>query len=112
MCDDITPRDVRTEDQRLSPEEEEAIVVGAVGSAAPWFLTGLIRDARSQSWLHQCLNECVLRPCERRLVSADSSPLSVKGEIELTNVFPGLSCHMLLVVANIGSDGLMGTEAL
>ena len=40
MCDDYMPRDVRTEDQRLSPEEEEAIVVGAVGSAAPWFLTG------------------------------------------------------------------------
>ena len=53
-----------------------------------------------------------LHPCERRLVSADSSPLSVKGEIELTIVFPGLSCDMLLVVVNIGSDGLLGTEAL
>ena len=41
-----------------------------------------------------------------------SSPLSVKGEIELTIVFLGLSCDMLLVVANIGSDGLLGTEAL
>ena len=40
MCDDNTPLDVRTEDQQLSPEEEETIVVGAVGSAAPWFLTG------------------------------------------------------------------------
>ena len=26
--------------------------------------------------------------------------------------FPGLSCDMILVVANIGSDGLLGTEAL
>ena len=34
------------------------------------------------------------------------------GEIELTIVFPGLSCDMLLVVANIGSDGLLGMEAL
>ena len=65
---------------------------------------------------HMCTSEpqvrARLRPCGRRLVSADSSPLSVKGEIELTIVFPGLSCDMLLVVANIDSDGLLGTEAL
>ena len=30
----------------------------------------------------------------------------------VTVVFPGLSCDMLLVVASIGSDGLLGTEAL
>ena len=53
-----------------------------------------------------------LRPCRRRLVSADSSPLTVKGELELNVVFPGLSCDMLFVVASIGSDGLLGTEAL
>ena len=53
-----------------------------------------------------------LRPCGRRLVSADSSPLTVKGELELTVVFPGLSCNMLFVVASIGSDGLLGTETL
>ena len=53
-----------------------------------------------------------LRPCGRRLVSADSSPLTVKGELEMIIVFPGLSCDMLLVVASIGSDGLLGTEAL
>ena len=41
-----------------------------------------------------------LRPCGRRLVSADSSPLTVKGEL-------GLSCDMLFVVASIGSDGLL-----
>ena len=40
-----------------------------------------------------------LRPCRRRLVSADSSPLTVKGELKMTIVFPGLSCDMLLVVA-------------
>ena len=27
-------------------------------------------------------------------------------------VFPGLQCNMCCVVANIGSDGLLGTEAL
>ena len=53
-----------------------------------------------------------LRPCGRRLVSADSSPLTVRGELEMTVVFPGLGCEMLLVVASIGSDGLLGTEAL
>ena len=30
----------------------------------------------------------------------------------MTVVFPGLSCDMILVVAGIGSDGLLGTEAL
>ena len=39
-------------------------------------------------------------------------PLTVKGELELNIVFPGLSCDMLFVVAPIGSDGLLGTEAL
>ena len=53
-----------------------------------------------------------LRPCRRRLVSADSSPLVVQGELESSVVFPGLCCDMLFVVANIGSDGLLGTEAL
>ena len=53
-----------------------------------------------------------LQPCRRRLVSADSSPLMVQGQLELDIVFPGLGCTMLFVVANIGSDGLLGTEAL
>ena len=53
-----------------------------------------------------------LRPCRRRLVSADSSPLIVQGQLELAIVFPGLCCDMLFVVANIGSDGLLGTEAI
>ena len=53
-----------------------------------------------------------LRPCRRRLVLADSSPLTVMGELELNVVFPGLNCDMLFVVASIGSDGLLGTGAL
>ena len=32
-----------------------------------------------------------LHPCGRRLVSADSSPLTLKGALELNVVFPGLS---------------------
>ena len=46
------------------------------------------------------------------MVSADSSPLIVQGLPELAIVFPGLCCDMLFVVPNIGSDGLLGTEAL
>ena len=30
----------------------------------------------------------------------------------MTVIFPGLSCDMLLEVASIGSDGLLGMEAL
>ena len=40
------------------------------------------------------------------------SPLTVQGQLELDIVFLGLCCKMLFVVANIGSDGLLGTEAL
>ena len=41
LCDDSMLQDIWKEDKRPSPEDGEAIVVGAVGSAAPWFLTGL-----------------------------------------------------------------------
>ena len=111
-----------------SPEEGEAIVVGAVGSAAPWFLTGWAEDEfmidniskptilATSVFKRMCAADPQVRsrlcPCGRRLVSADSSPLTVKGELELTVVFLGLSCDMLFVVASIGSDGLLGTEAL
>ena len=53
-----------------------------------------------------------IRPCTRWIVSADSSPLTVIGKIDLDVVFPGLKCSMCCVVASIGSDGLLGTEAL
>ena len=53
-----------------------------------------------------------LVPCAQRLVSADSSPLTVMGRINLNIVFPGLRCDMWWVVASIGTDGLLGTEAL
>ena len=53
-----------------------------------------------------------LVPCAQRLVSADSSPLTVMGRINLNVVFPGLRCDMWCVVAGICTDGLLGTEAL
>ena len=105
--------------------------MGAIGSAAPWFLTGWAHDVEIEFMIdtgcqvtilsmtvfqHMCtVNPAVrfaLRPCCRRLVSADSSPLIVQGQLELDIVFPGLCCKMLFVVANIGSDDLLGTEAL
>ena len=54
----------------------------------------------------------MLRPCCHWLVSADRTPLIVQGQLELAIVFSGLCCDMLFVVINIGSDGLLGTEAL
>ena len=36
----------------------------------------------------------------------------VMGRINLNIVFPGLRCDMWRVVAGIGTDGLLGTEAL
>ena len=130
MCEEITLRDIRREDKRPSPDDGEAIVVGAVGSAALWFLTGWAEEVEIEIMIdtgcqvtilatsvfkRMCVADpqvrSRLRPCGRRLVSADSSPLTVKGALELTIVFPGLSCDMF-VVASIGSDGRLGTEAL
>ena len=112
------------------PESGEAIIVGAIGSAAPWFLTGWAHDVEIEFMIdtgcqvtilsitvfqHMCtVNPEVcsaLQTCRRQLVSADSSPLTVQGQLELDIVFPGLCCKMLFMVANIGSDGLLGTEA-
>ena len=118
-------------DVQEQPEEGEAIVVGAVGSAAPWFLTGWTNNIEVEFMIDTGCQVTILatsvvermcaadpqvrsriRPCARRLVSADSSPLTVIGELELDVVFPGLKCIMCCVVASIGSDGLLGTEAL
>ena len=119
------------EDTGTRPESGEAIVVGAIGSAAPWFLTGWAHEVEIEFSIdtgcqvtilsttvfeHMCIVDPTvrseLRPCRRRLVSADSSPLIVQGQLELAIVFPGLCCDMLFVVANICSDGLLGMEAL
>ena len=42
-------------------------------------------------------------------MSADSSPLMVEGELDMTIVFSGLQCDMVLVVASISYEGLLGT---
>ena len=112
-------------------EDGDAIMVGVMGSAAPWFLTGWANDVEVEFMIDTGCQVTILatsvfekmckvypqvkyriRPCTRRLVSADSSPLTVVGRIDLDVVFPGLQCNMCCVVASIGSDGLLGTEAL
>ena len=111
--------------------EGDAIMVGVVGSAAPWFLTGWTNDVEVEFMIDTGCQVTILAtsvfkrmceihpqlrtelvPCAQRLVSADSSPLMVLGRINLNVVFPGLRCDMCCVVASIGSDGLLGTEAL
>ena len=111
--------------------EGDAIMVGAVGSAASWFLTGWTNDVEVEFMIDTGCQVTILAtsglkrmcevhpqlkaelvPCTQSLVSADSSPLLVLGRINLNVVFPGLRCDMCCVVASIGSDGLLGTEAL
>ena len=112
-------------------EDGDAIMVGVVGSAAPWFLTGWTNDVEVEFMIDTGCQVtilatsvfekmCKIHPqvksglilCTRRLVSADSSPLTVMGRINLNVAFPGLQCDMCCVVASIGSDGLLGMEAL
>ena len=120
---------VSHEGQQLPENDGEAIVVWAVGSAASWFLTGWAEGMEVEFMIDMGCQVtilatsvfdrmCVSNPrmcsslhlCGRRLVSADSSPLLVRGELDM--FFPGLSCAMVLVVASMGSEGLMGTEDL
>ena len=129
MDDPLLEDRLETAGSRL--EAGEVIVVGAIGSAAPWFLTGWTHEVDIEFMIDTGCQVTILsttvfermcaldpkvcselRPCRRRLVSADSSPLMVQGQLELSIVFPGLCCDILFVVANIGSDGLLGTEAL
>ena len=111
-----------------SSAELETIVVGDVGTGASWFLTGwaegtevefMIDTGCQVTILATSVFErmCVADPrfrlclCGRQLVSADSSPLMVCGELCMSVAFPGLQCDMTLVIASIGSEGLLATEA-
>ena len=131
--DQILKRSECSLDCSLDPESEEEneIMIGIVGSTAPWYLTGWTNDVEVEFMIDTGCQVTILatsvfdkmcdihpevklglKPCARRLVSADSSPLSVKGRVSLDIVFPGLRCDMWCVVADIGTDGLLGTEAL
>ena len=90
-------------------EDGDAIMVGVVGSAAPWFLTEWTNDVEVEFMIDTGCQVtilatsvfekmCKVHPqvksrlslCTCRLVSADSSPLTVVGRINLNVAFPGL----------------------
>ena len=93
-------------DVQEETEDGEAIIVGAVGSAAPWFLTGGTNELEVEFMIDTGCQVTNLA------TSVFSSPLTVIGKIDLDVVFPGLKCSMCCVVASIGSGVLLGTEAL
>ena len=111
---EVAPLDGRPKAAQTPREAGDAIVVGAVGLAAPWFLTGWAHEVDVEFMIDTGCQVTILamtifkrmcavgqmvhsrlRPSRRRLVSADSSPLTVKGELELNVGFPGLCCDML-----------------
>ena len=113
----VAPESQRVEDPLLEDrpgttgsrsETGEAIVVGAIGSAAPWFLTGWAHDVEIEFMIDTGCQVTILSTTvfERMCI------MDLQGQLELAIVFPRLCCDMLFVVANIGSDGLLGTEAL
>ena len=92
--DNILP-DPMKEVERSQPEDGEVIVVGAVGAAAPWCLTAWVNNMEVEFMIDTGCQVTILatsvfeqmcaadlqvrsrlRPCGRRLVSADSSPLT------------------------------------
>ena len=105
--------------------ESGAIVVISVGTGVPWFLTEWAEGTEIEFMIDtgcqvtilsmlgfELMCTARLRLCHRRLVSAYLSTLLFCGELCMAVIFPGLHCDMLLVVASIGSDGLLETEAL
>ena len=100
------PPDIRTEGHESPQDSEEAIVVGAVGLAVPWFITGCAEGVEVDFMIdtgcqvtilatsvfeRMCVSDprvrSRLRPCGRQLVSSDSSLLTVRGELDMTVFF-------------------------
>ena len=96
--DSNTPFDVGTGGQESPQDVGEVVVVGAVGSAAPWFLTGWADGVEVEFMIDTGCQVTILatsvfkrmcaadprvrsrlRLCGHQLVSADSSPLTVRG---------------------------------
>ena len=97
--------------------ELEAIVVGDVGTGAPWFLTGWAEGTEVEFMIDTGCQVTILVTSvfERmppaigidRLIPADGPR-----ELCMSVVIPGLQCDMTLVIPSIGSEGLLGPEAL
>ena len=94
-CDDSMPLDIRRTDKRPSPEEGEAIVTGWAEEVEIEFMidTGCqVTILATSVFERMCAVDPQVRSqlclCGRQLVLANSSPLTVKGELELTIVFP------------------------
>ena len=96
-------------DKDTSFVELEAIVVGAVGAGAPWFMTRWAEGTEVEFMIDTGCQVTILAmsvfermcatdpriqgrllPCCQRLVSANSSLLMVCGELCMMIVFPGL----------------------
>ena len=103
------------------PDSGEAIVVGAIGSAAPWFLTGWAHDVEIEFMIDTGCQVtilsatvfqrmCVVKPevgsalqvCRRRLVSADSSN-STPAWTDCAGLSPELCCWRLQI-GNLSVD--------
>ena len=92
--------------------------MGAVGTGAPWFLNGWAEGTEVEFmidtecscdvgiWVDACGRPSVtapVPPVRPAVVSANSSPLMVHGELCMSVAFPGLRCDMTLVIGSIGS---------
>ena len=73
MCENNMLRDIQREGKRPSPEDGEAIVVGAVGSAAPWFLTGWAEEVEIEFMIDTgCQVTILATSVFERMCAADS----------------------------------------
>ena len=119
------------EEQQLPRDNNEAIVVGAVESGAPWFLTGWAEGTEVEFMIEMGCQVTILvmsvfermcasdpriqsrlHPCGRRLISADSSSLMVRGELDMTVVFSqtklqyGVSGGQHWIRRTVGNGGI------
>ena len=107
--DGRTDSNTQPEGLDLLQDNNEAIVVGAIGSGAPWFLSGWAEGSEVEFTIdtgckvtilatsvfeRMCASDprvrSQLHPCGRHLILADSSPLMVREELDMTVAFSGI----------------------
>ena len=75
--EDNTLPDPLMEVERAQPEDGEAIVVGAVGSAAPWFLKGWANDMEVEFMIDTgCQMTILATSVSERMCAADPQVMS------------------------------------